>query len=254
MAEQVLKGTRVLVIRPRRQPDSFCKLLQASGAEVEQTPVLSIQPAANQQGIKDLIIDFDNTDIAIFVSVNAARIATQWLDSYWPMLPVGVDYFAVGKGTAAVLNEAGIEAVSAQQQNSEGLLELPQLQQVEGKRVTIFRGVGGRELLSEQLTHRGARVQYCELYHRQPEPEQIALARNQLASVQVLVAHSGELLQALGSAEHIQQTDLQLVVPGQRVAAIAAELGYCNISVAENAGPEAMLSALQKGLQDCHRD
>jgi uroporphyrinogen-III synthase len=39
-----------------------------------------------------------------------------------------------------------------------------------------------------------------------------------------------------------------LVVPSERVAAIARELGYQNIVSAENALPESMLAAVEKAI------
>ena len=50
--------------------------------------------------------------------------------------------------------------------DSEALLELPQLTDVNGRRVIIFRGDGGRELLGETLAARGASVEYVSCYRR----------------------------------------------------------------------------------------
>ena len=60
-----------------------------------------------------------------------------------------------------------------------------------------------------------------------------------------LVAHSGELLKAMGSAIDDQ---LPLIVPRERVAAMGRELGYINVQVAENALPESMARAVTLAL------
>ena len=63
-----------------------------------------------------------------------------------------------------------------------------------------------------------------------------------------LVAHSGELLTALGDQSGESGAETAVVVPSERVAEIAWKLGYRNIVSAENALPEAMLAAVQKAL------
>jgi uroporphyrinogen-III synthase len=127
-------------------------------------------------------------------------------------------------------------------------LALPELQDLSGQRVIIFRGRGGREILGDTLVKRGARVDYCELYERVINPEQALLARQQLVQCDCLVAHSGELLTALGDQSGEPAAETAVVVPSERVAEIARELGYQNIVSAENALPESMLVAVQKAL------
>ena len=94
---------------------------------------------ARSQQIKSQILELDNFHKAIFVSGNAAELAIEWIDQYWPMLPVGIEYFAVGERTAALLKEADIDALSPSgRQNSEELLQLEQLQQLENQRSYYF--------------------------------------------------------------------------------------------------------------------
>ena len=248
LAKNSLAAKRILLIRPKRQDDRLISMLEKAGAQVTHTPVMSIQPMIESQGIKNLILEVDNFHKAIFVSGNAAELAIEWLDKYWPMLPVGIEYFAVGERTAALLKEADIDALCPRgRQNSEELLQLPQLQQLDDQRIIIFRGCGGREILAETLIERGARVEYCELYNRIVDAQQLALAQRQEADC--LVAHSGELIQAMGEAKDTLLANTAVVVPSERVAEIARKLGYRRVISAENALPEAMLAAVQKALQ-----
>jgi uroporphyrinogen-III synthase len=250
MAEFAYK--HILLIRPQRQDDQLLSMLENSGAQVTHIPVMTIEPLgesqiAKSQAVKDQILEFDNFHKAIFVSGNAAELAIEWIDKYWPMHPVGIDCFAVGERTAALLKEAGIHALCPSgRQNSEALLQLPQLHQLENQRIIIFRGCGGREILADTLTERGARVEYCELYRRVIDTRQAALARQQKADC--LIAHSGELIQAMGAAEETLFADTAVVVPSDRVAEIARQLGYRRVFSAENALPEAMLATVLEAL------
>ncbi|MCT2530322.1 uroporphyrinogen-III synthase [SAR92 clade bacterium H921] len=241
MVANSLAHKRILVVRPLRAKDTFLALLEQSGAAVTYTPIMCIEPLSDSQPILNHILKFDQFDQAIFISANAAEIGLQWLDQYWPMLPVGMELFAVGQKTADILTSYGCRVICpSQQQNTEGLLALEQLRNLRGKSTIIFRGGGGRQTLGDTLESRGATVTYCELYRRVIEPERLALAQSQAGEVDCLVIHSGELLRAMADSANLT---LPVVVPSERVAHMARQLGYATVVVAENALPEKMYSA-----------
>ena len=105
----------------------------------------------------------------------------------------------------------------------------------------ILRGGKGRQTLGEELVRRGATVEYCELYQRQIKSDNLAQAKKFMSSVGCLVVHSGELLQAMDipADKHIP-----LVVPSDRIAQNAHEMGYLRVQVAENALPQSMYRAV----------
>src|SRR4029453_8518581 len=102
--------------------------------------------------------------LAIFISTNAVEYgapdAKRW--------PTTLVTFAPGPGTAEALAAVGIAdaRIPAGQFDSEGLLAFPELADVEGKRIVIFRGDDGRELLGDTLRARGAQVEYVACYRR----------------------------------------------------------------------------------------
>lgn len=248
MAAKASFNQSVLVVRPLREQDAFLQLLHRAGISYSFNPIMSIvpvaEPADEVERIRELILQFAQFDHAIFISANAAEQAIHWLDQYWPMLP-DVQLFAVGQHTGEILRDYGCTVLCPEhQQNTEGLLhEMPQLQSLDNQSVIIFRGAGGRTTLADTLTSRGAIVSYCDLYRRVIDP--VSLAQAQLEQYLCLVAHSGELLQAMGPARTV---DTRLVVPSERVAAMGRELGYSHISVADNALPESMFRAVQLAL------
>ena len=85
-------------------------------------------------------------------------------------LPASLHVFAPGPGTAEELSRLGVARVEMPESSfdSEGLLALPSLlaAAVKGKRIVIFRGNDGRELLREELVKRGATVDAITAYHR----------------------------------------------------------------------------------------
>lgn len=261
-----LKGLRTLLVRPKQEGDPFVAKLLDDGVILSHCPVMEIVPFEGKlesDQIKSYIFDYPHYDRVIFISRTAAKLAIGWLDHYClmgPGLPVGIRYYAVGRSTAAVLNTWDIAAeLPPQGFNSEGLLALPSLQRVEGERVLIFCGEGGRQLLEDELRCRGAVVDRCELYRRK-QLNDFAAEINCLLSAKALdivVAHSGELLNNLFGLVQAPQrsilTLLPLLVPGKRIKILAEKLGFKTIICADSAVPEDMVSALRGWYSDCRQ-
>jgi len=153
----------------------------------------------------------------------------------------------VGLSSARALQTYGVNRVISPQLrfDSEALLELPEMQQVKDKRVVIFRGDSGRELLGDTLKSRGANVEYVTCYHRiKPQHDVAALLA---ASPDVLSVSSSEALQNLWEMLSVSEkkpfTALPLFVSHERIAAAAQMLGWRQIMTAAG-GDEGLLSAL----------
>ncbi len=252
----------VVITRLQAQADVWAAELQALGFSSRRLPLLELRPVqgeTQQRAIKNHILDFDLYQKVIFVSQNAVEYGMAWLDDYWPQLPIGIDYFAVGATTAKKLASYGIAvtdlAVSEQGgMTSEDLLRAPQLQAVNGDKILIFRGMGGRGHLAEALRERGAWVEYCELYERLIPAAASADLQQLVADVganhsAILALHSGESLQNLltlaAEANALAQLQtLPVLVPSARIAQAASAAGFHTVITAENATDHAMSAAL----------
>lgn len=255
---------RIIVTRPAQQAQQWSERIARAGYVQCAIPALEIIPLTDvkhQQAIKNAILRLHEMYALIFVSQNAVHYGFAWIDDYWPQLPKGLHYFAVGKATEMLLHkklnhfgEKCSEHSEFAQMNSEELLQVPLLQTVENKKIAIFRGVGGRPRMADELLARGAKVEYIELYERS------------------LPTHAGDMLQAAGinpetdvipvfsgeSLENIHQlllnADIQnwqslpIIVPGERVAQMGAELGFNLVFMARNASEESMWEATQNCL------
>ncbi len=259
----------VVITRPEVQAKQWAEVLAAEGFHSSALNLLAIVPVASEEkirAIKNKILDFDLYQKAIFVSQNAVDFGMQWLEDYWPQLPMGIDFFAVGATTAKKLSDYGVLvtdlAVSGNGgMTSEDLLRAPGLQQVDGEKIIIFRGCGGRGHMAEELRQRGAWVDYCELYERQlPTTAEVQLQelvqQIGLADQQYLLSvHSGEslenLLQVLNNTASTVKPvlfTLPLLVPSQRIATQAEVAGFTRVICAENATDAAMTQALKSYL------
>lgn len=159
-----LAGVGVLVTRPARQAAGLVAQLAALGARPLVFPAIVILPPADTAALERVHTALDRYDIAVFVSANAVEYGVPAAGRW----PARLRAFAPGPGTAAALAAAGVHGatIPATTFDSEGLLALPALRDVRGKRVAIFRGDGGREVLGDTLRERGAHVDYVGCYRR----------------------------------------------------------------------------------------
>lgn len=157
-----LAGAGVLITRPSGQCEALASLVEAAGGRAFILPAMSIEPTRAASNWPSRLPDIGEYHLLIFVSRNAVKYGARYLPDYH------ADIAAVGPSTANSLQAAGYPAsvVSEQGFTSEALLDHPSLQHMRAKRVLIVRGVGGRDLLEQSLTARGARVDYLEVYCR----------------------------------------------------------------------------------------
>lgn len=254
-----LSGVKVVVTRPFTQGLPWSEQLRALGAEVECIPLLDIRPLRKpeeQQAIKNGVLELDRYQKVIFVSQNAVEYGCDWIENYWPQLPIGVAFFAVGETTARQLlaRDFPVTDLASSQtgaMTSEALLQAPGLQQVAGERILIMRGQGGRPQMGQVLAERGAQVDYCELYQR-CLPESAAANFASLASSAnhqpvIITLHSGEALENLKIVLAERQSVLNhcyLLLPSERVLELARAAGLTRVTAAQNATDACMLQGL----------
>jgi len=161
-----LAGLHILNTRPAHQAAELSAALRAAGARVSELPLIAIMPLPLAADDERLLLDLDRYDGVFFVSANAARLGLDAIAGVWPQWPHRLPAYAVGQHTARVLEAAAITATVPDQADSEGLLALPALADVAGRRFLLCRGDTGRELLVDTLRARGARVDVLALYRR----------------------------------------------------------------------------------------
>ncbi|MDH1896406.1 uroporphyrinogen-III synthase [Aeromonas caviae] len=236
-----------LVVRPAAQANQLVQMLRQLGHAPLCCPLLETRPGCDLPHLGDMLRE---ADLVIAVSMHAVHFAHHFLlqtGQTWPH----IDYFAVGQASADAFAEAGIQALCPADPRSEGLLALPALQGVSGRRVLILRGNDGRDLIARTLASRGALVHYCATYERHyPDLDGDALTRHwQAAGLDSLLITSGELLQRLlalvPGPQHPWLYDRLLVVPSPRVAEMAEGAGFTRIVIAQGASNQALVAALE---------
>jgi uroporphyrinogen-III synthase len=245
-----LAGRAVLVTRPEGLAERLAALLRAEGGEAVLFPAIEILPPEDPAGLAELIGRLEDFDIAIFISPTAVVRADAAVRATraWPLQ---LRCAAVGGGTAQALRAAGFADIIAPQGrgDSEALTALPELAQVRGKRLVIFRGQGGRETLREILEARGAAVAYAECYRRAvPRAETAPLIdRWQRGGVHAVSITSAEglknLLALLGPVGAPLLFATPVFVPHPRVGEAARALGIARVTVT-GTSDEALVEAI----------
>lgn len=241
-----LAGLNIVVTRPREQAVQLMQRIEQAGGSVVPFPLLEISPAADPQHLSELVARLPEFKLAIFISPNAVRFGMGAIRAAGG-IPAQLQVATVGQGSARALRDLGVAEVIAPQDrfDSEALLALPELQNVTGDRVLIFRGDGGRELLGDTLKARGAMVEYAACYQRS-KPQLDAAALLDAAPDAVTVTSSealGYLWQMLGDAQRDKVRDTPLFVPHVRIADLARQQGWRQVWLT-GAGDDGLLSAL----------
>ena len=244
----------ILVTRPSPAGEMLVSRLRALGQVAWSFPLIEFTPGRELNTLPERLSALGEDDMVFALSQHAVTFAhahLQQTHAYWPLQP---RYFAIGRTTALALHTAsGIEVrYPLDQEISEVLLQLPELQNIQGKRALILRGNGGRDLLGETLVARGAQVEFCECYQRCGklyDGAQEAM-RWHTRGVDTIVVTSGEMLQQLFTLIPLWYREnwllrCRLLVVSERLAHLARELGWHDIQVAENADNDALLRALQ---------
>lgn len=229
-----LRGRHIVITRPLAQNEALARALEQAGASPVVFPVLEITDVPDPSPVLAEADRLERYALAIFVSPNAAEKALSLILArrQWPG---SVRAATVGVSSERTLARFGLQNVIAPRErfDSEALLELPELQAdaIGGRDIVIFRGDGGRELLGDTLSERGARVAYVTCYHRgKPDADPRALfalwARGSLDAVTVTSSEGlRNLREMLGTRGWSYLADTPLFVPHARIAEQAKALG-----------------------------
>lgn len=226
-----LAGLGVVLTRPRTQCTDIANALEARGARIIVFPALDIVPIELSPASRATLESLPSAHLAIFVSANAAEhgVAAARRAGPWPD---ATTVAGIGEATAAHLRAAGFARAIAPASgfDSESLLACPDLREVAGRRVVIFRGIGGREHLRAALEARGASVGYVECYRRErpasdPAGLLAALSRGEIDAVHAMSAETVDNFLVLAAPASLWSR-VALVVPHPAIARHGASASF----------------------------
>ncbi|MCF7971062.1 MAG: uroporphyrinogen-III synthase [Methylococcaceae bacterium] len=246
---------RILVTRPYNQSTNLCRLIEQQSWQAIKFPVIDIQSKTLSDKECLSLRHIDEYKYVFFVSINAVNFAYEILNHDFECLK-RVTCIAVGLATYHQLAKYAIDntLLPSAGFNSEGILDIPELQDLGGQSCLIIRGEGGREFLASTLRERGASVDYIEVYARIPVSYQRETINSILFAepLDAVVIYSIEALYNLVQiADEVNKKNNLLIIPlvviSQRVCVIARSMGFTKILIAKEATDMAMINALNNG-------
>ncbi|MDR5736402.1 MULTISPECIES: fused uroporphyrinogen-III synthase HemD/membrane protein HemX [unclassified Caballeronia] len=266
----------VVITRPGGQSSALVERLHRAHLDAFEFPLIDIAAVSDDAPLRaalDELYGPGRYALVVFVSPNAIDHAFGRLFAPWP---VDIPVAAVGPGSVAALARQGVSApghrvISPSAEHADPRFDSEALYTaieahfgangLEGKRVLIVRGDGGREWLADRLAEAGARVEKAAAYRRLlPEPSMQEWER--IHSLLAGEPHAWLLTSSEGvrnldelAREHLTADEIArlkrapVVCPHPRIAEAARQTGFDRITVS-GAGDERIVDTLQSLLPD----
>jgi len=238
-----LHGLGVLVTRPQHQAQPLYDAIIQNGGKPVLFPAIEIVPPNNPALCKQQLQDATAYDDLIFISPNAVTYA---------IADIAIEHqriFAIGGATAKILQQHHVPHYlpPGEKADSENLLASPLLGDMQGRRVLIIRGNGGRTLLGDTLTNRGAIVDYAEVYQRRcPDVDATSLLQKWPQEIDSVIVTSNAIIDNLLHLCNNKPVVLKtpLIVISQRILRHTEELGFQKVAVSQGATETDLLLSL----------
>lgn len=238
----------ILNTRPAHQSKNLTTLLKNSGAEVFELPIFEIQPVFfDAQSVV-------RSDVTIFLSANAV----DFFFAEYKNNPSG-KIIAIGSATADALKNHDIKDIIIPEKfSSEGILEMPLLQNIAHKKIMIISGENSKSLLPMELKSRGAIVHKIICYRRvEMEYDMQNIFPSLQNKIDLIITTSSETLDALldlflTPTYRVWLLEKKLCVISDEMVMTAKNAGFDNIIQADKPTDLAISDAILR--RHTHRD
>jgi uroporphyrinogen-III synthase len=235
-----LNGWTVLSLRPQNRHAQVRRAAAAWQARLLALSAFGLKPGADSVGLHEALA----CGIRIASSPAAVSHARR-------LAALGGDWLAIGQGTARQLLRAGARSVQTPEpQTADGLLELPALQGIRGKRIGLLTAPDGRGLLEDTLKSRGAELIVAHVYVREP----VALNARQLAEIDALPAQAallvtsqqafGQFWRQLNPARQDKIKSLICIASSARLVEYLQAFGLTRVICSDSTLPQRQLRVL----------
>ncbi len=249
----MLQDWHIVILRASHQSGSLIESISKHKGTPISLPLLEIEPIEPLSQLTTWKNAIKHADFLLVTSANAVHCAPMALMS---AIRPSTQKITMGKATTQALEESGVLDIgytAAPGSTSESVLDESFFQEtnVKDKQVVILAGEGGRTVLADTLSERGARVTWIKVY-RQKRPDLdlgSTLKQWQQQARYCFVATSSRILENLLALTPIEDKPWVLACPiivvSERISVQAKEWGFKTCFVAKGPHPEEILVALQ---------
>ena len=247
-----LHGLRILNTRPLEQGLALHQAISDAGGISVDLPAIAIEPTANDWLKK--LPNLDTLNQAIFISSNAATHFYSALKQQQLAWPSAIKITAIGNASASALEKWNIRIDNCPLiADSEHLLQLEILQQVQNQTILLVKGVGGRMHIATTLQKRGAKLISLDVYQRVlPTTQQNSIYsvwHDDLVDIILFTSHEAmhNLFSLFGDSARSWLCSKPCMVISERLAEAAFMLGIQAIILSRY---DTMLSTLEHYNKD----
>lgn len=195
------KKIALISSRPQGANVQLSDDLKNSEIKLLSFPLTEIHPLNNYQIFDGVIENIKTYQHIIFISTNAVHFFLERVKKLSLQIPKNLIFSSIGPTTKLLLQEYLSVDVHSPIKifDSEHLLKEKIYNNVEGQKILIIRGEGGRETLKNALEEKGGIVNYGECYVR----KYVDIDLNQLKNDLVNYHHQFFLFSSTNSAKHL---------------------------------------------------
>lgn len=212
----------VLNTRPADRASGLTTQLRQAGHQVSELPLLAFEPCVLNSTDQHALQQIAQHAVVVVISPIAAQLGLAHVTQLGITLQgLPIRWIAVGQATAQVLRQAGLHPTVPMLETSEGLVALPEIEQLNAmQQVMIWRGEAGRELIQLQLQQQQVSLSNLALYRR-VKPQRLAESWSQVVQQagwpDVVLISSAEAWRQWQALTQAEATKAVLLVLGQRL-------------------------------------
>jgi uroporphyrinogen-III synthase len=244
----------LLFTRPLPKLASSAKAFDAAGLDAVGAATCDIVYVKSERNAISTFLAETRVDVIIVTSVyavDAAEDAVQSLiekalpNSSLPLI------IAVGDATAKKLHHAlcaipqqisPLVILTPEIHTSEGILAMPLLNEAKGKQVVIIKGEGGRQLIADGLTAKGASCQSFCVYRTEQLTDPIYTKCWKVEDVRGIIATSEAMAMQLIHSQGHAILSLPWLTVSERIAVSLRKRGVTEVFVCHRATDQALIA------------